>query len=120
MNTPTYFIFQGHPALYNHPAFEEFILKSFYGNRGLAAGFPEDFATTFPIGAMAFTRTVIRNALTESTTGEHVAGNSFGPDHRAAYAKDLKILLNLTDANRDPYHAPLINAIRTGIATRGR
>lgn len=120
MNSPTYFIFQGNPALYNHPAFEDFILKSFYGKHGLAAGFPEDFATTFPIGAMAFTRTVIRNALSESITGEHVAGNSVGPDHRAAYANDLKTLRKLADANIDAYHAPLIDAIRTQIATRGR
>lgn len=120
MNMPTYFIFQGHPALYNHPAFEDFIVKSFYGKNGLAASFPEDFSATFPIGAMAFTRTVVRNALTESITGQHVAGKSVGSDHRAAYLKDLTTLHKLTDPRTDAYHAPLMNAVRTQIATRGR
>lgn len=68
---------------------------------------------------MAFTRTIVRNALTETVTGQHVAGEPVGGTHRKAYKRDLKTLRKLTDVTLDAYHAPIINETRRVVAARG-
>lgn len=81
--------------------------------------FPEEFSPLVPIGAMAFTRTVVRNALTELASGTHVPGDPLGSDHRKAYMCDLTMLCKLTDVTKDAYHAPIINETRRTIAAAG-
>lgn len=50
---------QGHQAANNHPVFLEFINSQFYGEKGIARMFPDDFYPLFPLPAIAYTRMMV-------------------------------------------------------------
>lgn len=110
---------RGHPAIYNHAAFLEFVVAFFYGHDGIAVKYPDEFSDMFPISALAFARSIIRIVLKEYSTGEHITEKLNRPRQKQ-YHVDLDMTIVLANPATDAYHAPSFNALRRSIAVMGR
>ncbi|KZP30606.1 hypothetical protein FIBSPDRAFT_945946 [Athelia psychrophila] len=96
---------EGHPSLYSHPAFLEFLLDFFYGHNGIAVQHPEDFTTIFPVA--------------ENKSGEHLT-EKLNKDRQLIYLKDLAVVNDLANPLVDAYHAPMMQDLRKSLVSRGR